>query len=541
MRLPSGRRSFIPLTRDGPELPGTYAHLPDYTPAVAANLESQSELTVEERQRAFDSWLPRYSESTRMAWDEAVDSQMFVGSGWELQADLAGCTSYIDVLRRRTPELGAHFGPADAMISHSWENSFAAMDRAVQLYCEKKQLDPCKFMVWLDGFCIDKAAECTTDFLKTTFMKVIDGTGRMLSVLEPFEQPLPIFRAWCSYEMYCATLLPKDCWDVIHSPEESARMRRAVYMRPGTELTNYVKQVDIRQARAFRAEEEAMIKAQIESLPGGAEAVNGRIREMLSGWSAPFYKELYVGMYGDTNAATPPVIEADEETFVEALESVEDAVTADIAVEIAVALSEQIENPLRQQDSTFQEQKKKKRRRKKPRTSSLGESLTDELSTSDREQGRWTGSWSQTLSDGIIAGGEMALDLVMSGASGGRLTGRGVDPVGPFTMEGEGALHRCVVQLRTVPSTDTTYCPVQFRRPASMSRRSTLASTRSSTLAPARTAGTTLVSARRSGRRSQQPSSAGQLSADKVWVTSAHSNSWHPLRSRPRRKCISLW
>jgi len=150
VQLPSGRRSFIALTRDGEIIPGTSAHLPAY----ALGMEEQERgraLSQAERQTVFDSWLPGYRESTRMVWDETVDPVMYVGGGWELRPDIGQCTNFIEVLQHRSPKLQKHFGPADAMVSHALENSFASLDRAVQLYVAKKGLDPREFRVWMDG------------------------------------------------------------------------------------------------------------------------------------------------------------------------------------------------------------------------------------------------------------------------------------------------------------------------------------------------------------------------------------------------------
>ena len=309
VQLPSGRKSFIGLTHDGKELPGTNAYLPDYAPALKASPvggQTGRELTEAERRTVFERWVPRYSQSTRMAWDEAVDPKMFEGSGWQLRAELVGCTTFIDVQKRRTPALAVHFGPADAMLSHSWENSLVSLDRAVQQHVEKKGLDPRTFRVWLDGFCIDKAAECTQDFLETTFREVIMGAGEMLSVLEPFEQPLPLFRSWCTYEMYVATGLAADKWSVIFSPEEEARMEEAVLMRSLGRMKSYVDQVDVTQATAFRESEERMIKAHIESLPGGAEEVNARVRGLLEKWQIPFIDDMYRKLHADAKPEPQP-------------------------------------------------------------------------------------------------------------------------------------------------------------------------------------------------------------------------------------------
>ena len=109
VQLPSGRKSFIGLTRDGKDLPGTNAYLPGYapaptdTPAPAGGRHRGRQLTEAERRTVLAQWLPRYSQSTRMAWDECVDPKMFEGSGWKLRAELTGCTNFIEVLRWQSP------------------------------------------------------------------------------------------------------------------------------------------------------------------------------------------------------------------------------------------------------------------------------------------------------------------------------------------------------------------------------------------------------------------------------------------------------
>ena len=165
--LPSGRTTFVALTRDGNDVPGTTPHLPGYAFAAAGTAncahDGGRELTEAEREQVFRSWLPGYSQSTRCVWDESVDPIMFEGSSWEMRAEWTGCTTFIEVLRRQSPELEANFGPTNAMISHALENSFESLDRAVQLYVQRQGLDPRKFFVWLDGFSLNKAVECTSE------------------------------------------------------------------------------------------------------------------------------------------------------------------------------------------------------------------------------------------------------------------------------------------------------------------------------------------------------------------------------------------
>jgi hypothetical protein len=295
--LPKGRRTFISLTVEGLLLPSLAQHLPEYD-LVQQDKSCGRELTLDERRRAFDNWMPRFSESTRAAWDETVDPVMFNHTGWVLRVEHMSLdhpvNSFVDILLK-DEQTAPHVGVANAMVSHSWENSFSHLDSAIQSYVKRKHLNPKNFFVWLDGFCIDKTTECDATFLRDTFSAVIISCGTMLSVLEPYENPFPLHRCWCVYEMYIAIkCLPASEWEAILSAEETHRIESDVW-RPNalSTILDNIEQVDVNRARAFHAEEASMIKQIIADFDGdgiisGVEYVNGQVRALLARWHEPY-------------------------------------------------------------------------------------------------------------------------------------------------------------------------------------------------------------------------------------------------------------
>ncbi len=107
-------------------------------------------------------------------------------------------------------------GEPTAFVSHAWRTSFADLVDAL-----RGQAQPGQYY-WLDIFVINQhgTASLPDDFWTVTFMDMIDRIGTALLVLEPWDSPVALSRAWCLWEVFSAikkgseihVILPEAGW-----------------------------------------------------------------------------------------------------------------------------------------------------------------------------------------------------------------------------------------------------------------------------------------------------------------------------------------
>ena len=98
-------------------------------------------------------------------------------------------------------------GPAQVFISHAWKYRFLDVCDAL---LEHFQTQP-DIIVWFDLFVVNqhKTSTLPFDWWTTTFQSAIRQFGHTVMVLSPWQDPIPLTRAWCLWELYSAIIT--DC------------------------------------------------------------------------------------------------------------------------------------------------------------------------------------------------------------------------------------------------------------------------------------------------------------------------------------------
>ena len=104
-----------------------------------------------------------------------------------------------------TEELAAHadtahhVGPATWFISHTWSNPFANTLQAILQFFESRA-DAANAMLWFDMFVDSQHADAgpskSTQWYTTTFKNSIARIGRLLLVVDVWNNPTALKRAW---------------------------------------------------------------------------------------------------------------------------------------------------------------------------------------------------------------------------------------------------------------------------------------------------------------------------------------------------------
>ena len=92
-----------------------------------------------------------------------------------------------------------HVGPATWFISHVWNNTFADTLDSILIFFEGRA-DAAEAMLWLDVFVDSQHATSgpkkTPQWYMTTFKSSIARIGRLLLVVDVWNNPTPLTRAW---------------------------------------------------------------------------------------------------------------------------------------------------------------------------------------------------------------------------------------------------------------------------------------------------------------------------------------------------------
>ena len=283
--LPSGRSTFISLTVERPDLKDVLCpHLPDYS----GEPSSPSELDASQRKAIIESWLPTYAVSTRAVWDEAVDPHMFKGATSYDLKDPAKGKCFAEVMQ--SDGRGEFIGDPSIFVSHALDNSFASLDDALQRFAKRRELDPAQTFVLLDGFSVaqEEDEDAQSAHFASSFMKSIETCGSFVLVFEPWERPLPLWRAWCVWEMYCAykTMDKGTKWEIIMGPQHEALFGKMLVNEGASQILDTIRDMDVANAVAYRPEEAEMIHGEIKKLASdevssGHTAVNTALKGIL--------------------------------------------------------------------------------------------------------------------------------------------------------------------------------------------------------------------------------------------------------------------
>jgi hypothetical protein len=103
--------------------------------------------------------------------------------------------SYLQLLHSNPDAIArSYFGKAIVFISHAWKYDFQDVLAVMLAHAEK---NPNTFF-WFDVFCNNQheAVNYRFEWWSTTFKQNIESIGKVLLVIAPWNDPLPLRRAW---------------------------------------------------------------------------------------------------------------------------------------------------------------------------------------------------------------------------------------------------------------------------------------------------------------------------------------------------------
>ena len=197
-----------------------------------------------------------------------------------------GC-AYVDTLKREID-----VGRADALLSYSWDYVVAEVSAALSAWTELNERDPKRTRIWICSLCLNQHGfprgdiQCPEGLAKAFGDRVV-ALGRILPMLEPWNDPGYVKRAWCLFELYTAIQRRDEVEiDIILSPSQSQSFHDRINA-DGTDAHA----VDGALAHVRSANAEASFPADLDAIralilqhSGGFGTLDDTVRQYLRKW-----------------------------------------------------------------------------------------------------------------------------------------------------------------------------------------------------------------------------------------------------------------
>jgi len=193
--------------------------------------------------------------------------------------------AYYELIKDETDEKGNKVvGDADYFCSHAWRYKFVNVVNALEVFCNNQRLKPENTYIWFDLFINNqhKAPNLSYKWWCGRFKEAIASFGKVVLILEPWTDPIPITRAWCLWEIYC-TIDTKSEFNVAMCEAEHKDFRLRL-VRNFEDIRTSLSKIDARRADAWNKKDRDKIFAAIEEGVGFArlnESVIGKMRDWL--------------------------------------------------------------------------------------------------------------------------------------------------------------------------------------------------------------------------------------------------------------------
>jgi len=124
----------------------------------------------------------------------------------------------------------------------------------------------------------------------TTFARAVAEFGHTVLVLTPWDDPVPLKRSWCLWEIL-SSLESGARLDIRLHAREKERFAQALRRNDDSVLTN-MSRIDVAKAEAWSQEDQANILAAVHETEGGVSGVNAVIQAKMRDWLAQSGREL---------------------------------------------------------------------------------------------------------------------------------------------------------------------------------------------------------------------------------------------------------
>ncbi len=154
---------------------------------------------------------------------------------------------------------------ANAFISHAWRYRFLDVVDALRHHFG---LEADEVVIWFDLFSNNQndTEEIEFQWWCGTFQHSIKEIGRTVAVFLPWQNPIPLTRVWCLWEMFISQMT-KVRFEIAMSPEEEIRFTEAIANDPDA-FNRMLTNIDVEKSDAMKLSDKEQIFKVIESTVG---------------------------------------------------------------------------------------------------------------------------------------------------------------------------------------------------------------------------------------------------------------------------------
>ena len=156
-----------------------------------------------------------------------------------------------------------HFGsslpddivPATVFVSHAWKYKFLHVICALENHFKVNHSTTDKnkqLILWFDLFTNCQhglSAPPPFEWWCDTFMKAIQDIGHTVMVMEPWNNPITVTRAWCLWEIYC-TSNTKSKFEIALSSESRRSFEEMIISKPSS-FDEMIAVIDVKKADSW--------------------------------------------------------------------------------------------------------------------------------------------------------------------------------------------------------------------------------------------------------------------------------------------------
>jgi len=177
---------------------------------------------------------------------------------------------------RVSMELDETLGAVNVFVSHTWQYEFEMLVESIEqweLNWEKQNGKKHEtFFYFLDYLAVNQH-DMASDLNK--LQEVVKNSKVTCLVLSPWNDPIPLLRCWCIYEIAKTALYPSTRLSVAFPPHEIKRFKKTFFdSKKVHQIARILESVDSVKAEASYKPDKEMIFKDIEKNLGGFHAVN---------------------------------------------------------------------------------------------------------------------------------------------------------------------------------------------------------------------------------------------------------------------------
>lgn len=207
-------------------------------------------------------------------------------------------SSYCDYIEHH-PDLrySNYVSTANIFISHAWNSTFLQVIDAIKTFLgsqEGQKEEDGDHYLWFDLFSNNQHfySPLPFEWWQGTFMNAIQNIGRVVMVMDPWDNPLTLTRSWCLWEIYCAVKTNSD-FEIAMSRDQKQAFETALMTedRSSSAFLQMLSNVNVRKSVASKSEDkENIFKAikenshQQHDEEDGCNQLNILVIEKLKNW-----------------------------------------------------------------------------------------------------------------------------------------------------------------------------------------------------------------------------------------------------------------